>query len=125
MNNRFGRQQFLGANSNEILAATRAAIVGLGAGGSHIVQQLAHLGVGEFCLFDGDNVDETNLNRLVGATERDAEQNTPKVVVATRTIEAVNRKAFVVPVADRWQANHEMTRTCTVVFGCVDRFDER
>lgn len=125
MNNRLDRQQFLGAHSDKILATTRAGIVGLGGGGSHIVQQLAHLGTGEFCVFDGDYVDETNLNRLVGATVQDAEGKTLKVVVAERVIKALNRDAVVIAVLDRWQTRHELLRTCAVVFGCVDRFDER
>jgi len=43
----FSRQNFLGPRAQDILVNTRAAIVGLGGGGSHIAQQLAHIGVGE------------------------------------------------------------------------------
>ena len=46
-------------------------IVGLGGGGSHIVQQLAHIGIHYFTCFDGDVVEYTNLNRLVGAIASD------------------------------------------------------
>jgi len=57
----------------------------LGGGGSHIVQQLAHLGVGNFVLVDPDHVEETNLNRLVGATNKDAAKATPKTTVSATT----------------------------------------
>ena len=42
------RQSFLGANSETVLGRSKAALVGLGGGGSHIAQQLAHIGLGHF-----------------------------------------------------------------------------
>src|SRR5690349_9764199 len=86
MDKRLDRQQFLGASSDRIFAFARVAIVGLGGGGSHLVQQLAHLGVGRFLVYDADCVENSNLNRLVGATERDVEVRTPKTEVATRVV---------------------------------------
>ncbi len=125
MKNRLDRQQFLGAKSDQVLAATRIGVAGLGGGGSHIVQQGAHVGIGTFCIFDPDHVEDTNLNRLVGATERDVDEKTPKVLVAKRVIQSVNARASVIPIQDRWQADDVLLRSCGVVFGCVDRFDER
>lgn len=125
MTKRLDRQQFLGADSDHVLARSMAAIVGLGGGGSHIAQQLAHLGHGRFVLFDADRVEDTNLNRLVGSTERDVDLGTPKVDIAERLIKGVNSKASVAKYPQRWQENHSPLRNCTVVFGCLDRFDER
>ena len=70
-------------------------MIGLGGGGSHIVQQLAHLGVQNFVLYDDDRVDAegTNLNRLVGATLKDSEAETLKVDVAERLIRGLNPNA--------------------------------
>ena len=79
------RQSFLGANSEEAFSKCHAAIIGLGGGGSHIAQQLAHLGVGNFVLFDPDHVEKTNLNRLVGSDEKGrSEGNTENYSFATR-----------------------------------------
>ena len=72
------------------------AIIGLGGTGSIIVQQLAHLGVRRFLLIDPDIVDETNLNRLVGATQGDIGR--PKVLVARRSIRRIASDAKVVTV---------------------------
>jgi molybdopterin/thiamine biosynthesis adenylyltransferase len=69
------RQSFLGDNSDDALQHLRVAIVGLGGGGSHIAQQLAHLGVGQFVLVDPDRIEESNLNRLVGGTVADVQKN--------------------------------------------------
>lgn len=71
---RLDRQSFLGEGSAETLNECFAATVGLGGGGSHVNQQLTHLGVGNLAIFDPDKVEETNLNRLVGATEEDVAQ---------------------------------------------------
>src|SRR6266851_8464578 len=84
------RQSFLGRNSSSVLDGTRVAIVGVGGGGSHIAQQLGHLGVGEFVLIDPDVVEDTNLNRLVGATQRDVSKGTAKASVAARVVASVN-----------------------------------
>jgi len=47
------------------------AIVGLGGTGSIVAEQFAHLGVGRIILMDNDVLEETNLNRVVGATRGD------------------------------------------------------
>ena len=68
---RFDRQSFLGSHSDAQITSFRIGIAGLGGGGSHIAQQLAHLGFVDYALFDDQRIEETNLNRLVGATEAD------------------------------------------------------
>lgn len=73
MENSFASQSFLGPDSEEILDKVRVAIVGLSGGGSHIVQQLAHVGVGDLLLIDYDRVEHKNLNRMVGASLQDAD----------------------------------------------------
>jgi hypothetical protein len=119
-NNRFDRQSFLGPHSEDILSRVRVGIIGLGGGGSHVVQQLAHLGIRNFVLYDPDIVEESNLNRLVGATADDARNATQKVDVAQRVIHALNPKAECVLMAIKWQDNDVSLRACDVIFGCVD-----
>jgi len=122
---RFQRQSFLSEHSEEIFLACCAGIVGLGGGGSHVVQQLAHIGIGAYVTADPDIVEETNLNRLVGAIATDVDNATPKVDVATRLIRAVNPAANVIPIPLRWQEKPESFRDCDVIFGCVDGYVER
>lgn len=125
MNERFSRQSFLGADAEIRLGDTIFGIAGLGGGGSHIVQQLAHIGCKQFVLFDADKVEESNLNRLVGATLEDAKHHVPKIQVASRTIRALVSDANVEPHESRWQENADRLRRCDIVFGCVDGFSER
>jgi hypothetical protein len=125
MSARLSSQSFLGPQSDDILAAIEVGIVGLGGGGSHIAQQLAHLGVGKFVPVDHDIVEEKNLNRLVGATAEDAKAGTAKAAVAERVIKGVNPTALVTPCRVRWQEATEHLRRCDVIFGCVDSYRER
>src|SRR3546814_8494235 len=90
----YDRQDFLGPDSDARLRAVTIGIVGLGGGGSHVVQQLAHLGIGCFVCVDPDIVEDSNLNRLVGATAADAENATPKADVDERMVRGlVDRKS--------------------------------
>jgi molybdopterin/thiamine biosynthesis adenylyltransferase len=119
------RQSFLGKNSSAILGRARVAIVGLGGGGSHVAQQLGHLGVGEFVLIDPDVVEDTNLNRLVGAKQHDVAKGASKAAVAERVIVGVNPGARISIEARKWQLCANALRSCDVIFGCVDSIAER
>jgi molybdopterin/thiamine biosynthesis adenylyltransferase len=55
-------------------------LAGLGGGGSHIVQQLAHIGFQRFVVYEGDVVEESNLNRLVGATSIDVPRGNTQAI---------------------------------------------
>lgn len=124
-NDRYSRQSFIGDDSQRRISNCVVGIAGLGGGGSHIVQQLAHIGFQNYVLFDEDKVEWSNLNRLIGATERDAEFGTSKVEVAERLITGLQPLANVTVFQSRWQMNPEGLKHCDLVFGCVDGLDER
>lgn len=71
------------------LAHARVAVVGLGGGGSHVVQQLAHLGVGEIIGVDGDHAAKTNRHRLTGMTRLDAWLRRKKTTIMRRVVRTV------------------------------------
>jgi molybdopterin/thiamine biosynthesis adenylyltransferase len=114
------RQSFLRANSEIVLGRSRAALVGLGGGGSHVAQQLAHIGLGNFLLIDFDFIEDTNLNRLVGATLEDVKLGTAKVDIAERVIKGVNPGAEVVKRKASWTEVTDELRDADVIFACVD-----
>ncbi|MGY6126061.1 ThiF family adenylyltransferase [Paraburkholderia strydomiana] len=89
---RYDRQvRAFGEDGQSILSQLTVAIVGLGGTGSVAAQQLAHLGVGTFVLVDSDTVEDTNLNRVVGASEGAVGMS--KVAVASNMIRGINPKA--------------------------------
>jgi molybdopterin/thiamine biosynthesis adenylyltransferase len=121
----FSRQSFLGHDAENIFSMTRVAIVGLGGGGSHIAQQLAHIGVGHFRLIDPDVIESSNLNRLVGATQEDVEFGRPKVEIARRNILGVRPWAEVNVAQKKWQDADDLIKDAHVIFGCVDGYSQR
>jgi hypothetical protein len=93
---RFDRQvRAFGSEFQRRLGALRVGVVGLGGLGSIVVEQLARLGVRDWVLVDPDQVEVSNLNRLLGATPRDAEEEVAKVAVASRTIRRCEPRARV------------------------------
>ena len=122
---RFSRQGFLGALAPARIKSVRVGIIGLSGGGSHVAQQLAHIGFNDFVLFDSQEIDLSNLNRLVGGTEEDVAQKRLKVAIADRIIHNLDQSAVAKPIAARWQEHVETLLTCDIVFGCLDGFDER
>lgn len=122
---RFSRQGFLGALAPQQIHSLRIGIIGLSGGGSHVVQQLSHLGFSDFVLFDHQAIDIYNLNRLVGATEEDVAQGRMKIQIADRVIASINSQARTMPIPARWQENVDALRSCDIVVGCIDGFDER
>jgi molybdopterin/thiamine biosynthesis adenylyltransferase len=121
----FDRQSFLGKKSQSIFANIKVGIVGYGGGGSHIGQQLAHLGVERITVFDEDKVEDTNLNRLIGAWYRDIKAATLKTKIAQRVIKKILPKAKLICVNKRWQNQAELLQECDIVFGCLDSYSER
>jgi hypothetical protein len=82
------------------LADCRVAILGLGGIGSLVVEYLARLGVGHFCLVDDDFVEESNLSRIVGASLADVRTRVTKAIVAQRTIFQANANAHIQLITD-------------------------
>lgn len=124
-NDRYARQSFLGADSERILAASTLTIIGAGGGGSHVGQQAAHVGIGTFEVFDGDFMEDVNLNRTVGSEPRHADEKVLKVDVAEELIKRINPLATVNKHPCKWEEDHlALRRTCAVV-GCLDGFAAR
>ena len=59
------RLAFLGAAGLAKIKSLRTAVVGAGGSGSHLVQQLAHLGVVSVIIIDPDWLERSNVNRVV------------------------------------------------------------
>jgi len=124
-NDIFKRQSFLGENNQFLFDNLTVGIVGYGGGGSHIGQQLAHLGIRNFNVFDDDNVEDSNLNRLLGAWFIDVKKSSLKINIAKRVINKIRPNAKVNAISARWQTDPESIQNCDVVFGCVDSYTER
>lgn len=121
----FDRQSFLGTNSQFLFENIKVGIIGYGGGGSHIGQQLAHIGVKNITIFDDDKIEITNLNRLIGGVYTDVKNALLKVTIAKRVIKRIFPKSNLTLVAKKWQQAPDELKKCDIIFGCVDSYTER
>lgn len=121
MQNQFSRTELLiGKNCVEKLHHSKVAIVGLGGVGSYVVEGLVRAGVGNFLLVDKDEVDITNLNRQILATQETIGE--PKVEVAKNRILAINPKAKVEILQEFFmpESGEIFDETIDYIVDCVD-----
>ena len=113
---------FFGPEGQHRLSDAQVAVVGCGGLGTHVVQQLAYLGVKDFKLIDHEDLDETNKNRYVTAFAGDPVPGSPKVGLAQRQIQLVNPSARVICVRKPLRSTEafEAIRSAGYVFGCLD-----
>ena len=124
---RLARQSVaIGPDSDAKLDAAKVAVVGISGGGSHIVQQLAHIGVGTLIVLDDERIDETNLGRVVGAVATDVDVTT-KIDMAERLVKRIDPDIDVVKVLHRFPSPEAISalKEADVIVACVDRFDAR
>lgn len=121
----FTRQSFLGLHSQNYFDCIRVGIIGYGGGGSHVGQQLAHIGIKNITVFDDDIIEDSNLNRLVGGQWKDVINKLAKTSIAKRVIRAILPGAKITIVNSRWQEVPEKLQQCDIVIGCGDTYAER
>lgn len=127
-NRALARQELaLGPIFNKAMRHLRIGVVGAGGTGSPLLQQIARMGAGYIAIFDPDEVEHSNLNRLYGATLRDADSGTKKVDVARREIERMGLGTKVATF-DTWIGAPECRdalKSMDLIFGCTDDHDGR
>jgi len=107
------------------LLQSTIGVVGLCGGGSHVAQQLAHLGVGELVLIDDQEVELTNLTRMVLARTQDVGK--PKAEVIASAVAAINPGLRVTSVPRTFPSSEGITalKRCDAVVCCVDSYSAR
>ena len=121
--NRFDRNELLfGKEGQQALRRTRVAIVGVGGLGTHVVQQLALLGVGELTLIDHEELSVSNRNRYIGAWHDDPIPGSLKVKLGQRLTKLIDPSINVSFIGDRFPSStaFKALRESDYVFGCVD-----
>src|SRR5690606_22693305 len=80
----------IGEEGQRKICGSQALVVGCGALGSVIADQLVRAGVGTVRIVDRDFVDITNLQRQVLYDEQDIADGLPKAIAAARKLQRVN-----------------------------------
>lgn len=97
---RYHRQVLLppiGAEGQKRLGESKVLLIGCGALGSTITEQLTRAGVGYIRIADRDIVELTNLQRQVLFEEEDARQALPKAIAAANRLTRVNSSITIEP----------------------------
>ena len=104
------------------LKGLRVGVIGAGGTGSATAPLLVRAGVGQLLIVDDDIVEVTNLNRLHGATQADADAMKPKAEVVAAELARIGLGARIV--AMRGWVNAEKVRdalkACDLIFCCTD-----
>jgi hypothetical protein len=120
---RYDRQtSFFGEKGQQLIQKSNVAVVGAGGLGSHVLQQLAFLGVSKILVIDPDVFEETNLNRLIGSYPDDIEKTTKKVDIASRLVKSINPNIDVTTIPENLihKKSFSALKKASCVFGCVD-----
>jgi len=130
-----------GKEAHSRLRGARVGVIGCGGGASHVIQQLAYLGVGSLILADADLVEPTNLNRLIGAVPKRTRRTfadrllwrgrgdigKPKAEVMARMVTEIDDAISVTVITEFFPTatTAEALRQCDVLVACVDRLQVR
>lgn len=117
----FDRQiRAFGDDIQRTLQKLKIGIVGAGGTGSAIAEQLIRLGVGEIHIFDGQQFELSNINRVYGSNTTDKKRN--KVEIIERLAHEIGIgtkiKPFDKPIT--YASISKELRNCDVIFGCTD-----
>ena len=115
----------IGPAGQRRLDAARVLVVGVGALGSVITEQLVRAGVGTVRLVDRDLVERSNLQRQVLYAEADISR--PKAAVAGERLRAINSDITIDPhIADFTPANaRQLADGCDLLIDGTDNLETR
>ncbi len=122
----YDRQELvIGQYGQDLLNNAVLGIVGLGGGGSHVVQQAAYAGFGTLVLIDHDRVEPTNMSRLAGAVIADVGRC--KTDVFSDLVHRIRQDLRVRTVTERFpsEAGLQELRNSDLVVSCLDSLAAR
>ena len=125
---RYTRQILLdgwGMGAQETLKSTTVFVAGAGGIGSHIIQQMALVGIGTIIVCDYDRVELSNLNRQLLHDESRIGMN--KALSARMTVERINPYVNVIPYRQKITRENvdEMVGNAGIIFDCVDDLEAK
>ena len=88
----------IGKNGQKKLLSSKIAIIGCGALGTHIANNMARAGVGRIIIVDRDFVEIDNLQRQILFDEEDAVRRIPKVMAAKKKLKKINSEIEIIPI---------------------------
>ena len=117
----------IGTEGQARLQRGRVLLVGCGALGCVIADQLARGGAGSVRLIDRDFVERSNLHRQLLFDEADAVESVPKAIAAKRKLEAANSTVSIDAHIADFNANNaaRLAKDVDVIVDGTDNFETR
>lgn len=104
----------------DTLQGLRVAVVGAGGTGSPTATLLARSGVGELILIDPDALEESNLNRVRGATYSDVGKNKAAILAHYISGLGLRTRCAAIPSYVDSPEGVDAIASSDVIFGCTD-----
>jgi hypothetical protein len=117
----------VGGLGKTVVCRARVAVVGLSGGGSHVVQQLAHLGIGLIIMIDPDRVEHRHRHRIVGLTWLDTFLRRRKVDVMAHLVKRLGTGSRCIKVFAKVPEPEaiEALKSADIIVGCLDNLHAR
>src|SRR5579871_917490 len=127
---RYARQTLfagIGRAGQERLLAARVAIIGCGALGTVLANNLARAGVGHLTIADRDFIEANNLQRQVLFDEDDLARNLPKAIAAVEKLRRINSEIEVTALAEDINADNieAIVASVDLIMDGTDNFETR
>ena len=119
--------RMFGTAGQNILQSSKIAVIGLGGVGSLVAEYLSRLGIGKLVLIDSDEIESSNLSRVVGATPVDVEMGLLKTQIAVRHAREMGVHATLQPVTGDVSRHSvaQVLRDCDFIFLAADSMRAR
>jgi molybdopterin-synthase adenylyltransferase len=130
MLDRYSRQTLfrpIGKEGQERLSAAKVAIIGCGALGTVLANNLCRAGVGNLTIADRDYIELNNLQRQILFDEEDVERHLPKAIAAKEKLKKVNSEVRVEALVEDINAEgiEELVEAHDLVLDATDNFETR
>src|SRR5947209_17545681 len=127
---RYSRQTLfspIGKKGQERLRAASVAIIGCGALGSSLANNLCRAGVGRLVIADRDYVELNNLHRQILFDEDDIARRLPKAVAAAEKLRRINSEVTVEALVEDINADgiESLVQVVDLVLDATDNFATR
>lgn len=127
---RYSRQTLfgpIGKEGQERLKASTVTIIGCGALGTVLANNLCRAGIGRMVIADRDYIEFNNLQRQILFDEEDIARGLPKAIAAAEKLRRINSDTTIEPLVEDINADgiETLVRATDLVLDATDNFETR
>jgi adenylyltransferase/sulfurtransferase len=117
----------IGKEGQRKIEKAKVTVIGCGALGCIISNNLVRAGIGKIKIVDRDLVEMTNLQRQILYDEEDVKNKIPKSIAAKRKLEKINSEVEIEAIVSdvNFKNIEELIKNCDIVLDGTDNFETR